>query len=226
MVDPDYRRHGIANQMFHYGLKREIVTLGNNPSPQANSVMLKLGFKPVPSGRIMLFPIDARHISKWFFPKKPYFVSSLTNKIIQPYFTYKQRQDRIPYLQVLHCEKFMEWRATGIEHYSPRIGAAKMKDGSYCVHSNFDLYYNIFEWYCKSFEALKDMISLIIELAIKNKSQTLQIMANDENEESSLKKLGFLRTRNMENIIYYSKNNSLNKADKFYFTLYDTDLNL
>jgi len=250
LVDPDYRKHGIGSRLFEEGMTREAISLGNNASPSADRLMLKLGFRPIPSGRSMVFPLDARHLLKWVVPTKFDFAIPFLSKLIQPYFSVKKnllkkkqsdfkvcawedvldliekRQKKINYSQILHNVDFMNWRATGLENFSERIDAAKNKDGSYALHSAFLPYYNIYEWHCKDLTDVKSMLALLINLAIKSKASTLQMVANNYEEEKWLSSLGFIKSRNMERVIHYSKDNILVGIDKFYFTLYDTDLNL
>ncbi len=250
IVDPDQRGTGVGRKMFDFAMKRDMIGLGHNASPSANGVMVSMGFKPMPCARSMVFPVNADHILKWITPDKFNFAIPFIKKIVQPYFTLKtnrlkkagsnfeicrwedvaglisQRQDEIQNPQILHDKDFLNWRATGLEKYSPRISGARSDKGSYVLHSPFSPYYNIYDWHCKNSDEVRNMISLVVRLAIENNSQTIQIIANDEEEEAMLSKLGFIRSRHNERIIHYSKNNLLDKAVKFYFTLYDTDLNL
>ena len=53
-----------------------------------------------------------------------------------------------------------------------------------------------------------------------------QAIANSKTEEERLGKLGFIRARNEENIIHFSRDGFLDNASSFRFTLYDTDINL
>jgi len=250
MVDPDYRKLGIGSRLFKEGMKREAISLGNNASPRADRLMLNMGFRPLQSGRLMFFPLDARHLLKWVVPSKIDFTIPVLNKLIQPYFYIKknllkqketnikicawedvfdqivqrQRENNSPH--ILHDMDFMNWRATGLENFSKRIDAAKNNDGSYALHNVFLPYYNVYEWHCKDLTGLKSLIALLLNLAIKNKASTLQMVANNNEEEKWLSSLGFIKSRNKERIINYSKDNIFTEADKFYFTLYDTDLNL
>lgn len=250
MVDPEIRKTGIGRKLFEAGMDRDMITLGNNASPAADRLMLAIGFKPIPSGRNMVFPVDAGHILKWITPGKFNFSIPVIRKFVQPYFSFKvnklsksksnfenckweevsdyiiQRQNQNQNPQILHDEEFLKWRASGLANFSPRINAAKLTDGSYVLHSAFNPYYDIYDWHCKSFEDTKNMTALIINQALENMSRTIQVIANEPEEENRLKKLGFIRSRNIERIIHYSKKKLLEKAEKFYFTLYDTDLNL
>lgn len=250
LVDPDYRKHGIASRLFEEGMKRDVVSLGNNASPKADKLMLKLGFKPVPSGRLMVFPLDTKHLLQWVIPSKIGFAIPLLSKIIQPYFSVKKNslkkkitdfklckweetldlieshENQISLPHILHDADFMNWRATGLENFTERVGAAKNDQGNYCLHSSFHPYYNVYEWYCKDIDNLKSMLALLIQLALKSKATTLQLVANTNEEEKQLSSLGFIRSRSIERIIHYSKKNILDGAGGFYFTLYDTDLNL
>jgi len=231
-------------------MKRDVISLGNNASPRADRLMLKLGFRPIPSGRSMVFPLDVEHLLKWIVPSKFNYSIPFLSKLIQPYFAIKKkllkqkesdfnvcawedifnllehRQGEINSPQILHDCDFMKWRATGFENFSQRINASKNHDGSFALHNVFLPYYNIYEWYCKDLTEVKSMIALLINLAIKTKASTLQLVANNNEEVKWLSSLGFIKSRNMERIIHYSKDNILVRADKLYFTLYDTDLNL
>lgn len=250
MVDPEVRDKGIGSRLFEVALNRGMITLGNNPSLKANKLMLKMGFSPIKSGRIMVFPLDAKYALKWIIPEELSFTISVISKLVQPYLNVRRkrvkssagrfmicrweevsdliskRQSQIRYLQVLHDMEFLKWRAEGIEHFSVRMQGAKSEDGSYCVHQPFYPYYNIVDWHCSNPGELRSMISLIMEQALNSGSQVIQIIANDEEEERWLSKIGFLRSRNYERILHHSKTNTLNKAEEFYFTLYDTDINL
>lgn len=250
MVDPEIRKSGIGRKLFEVGMGRDVITLGNNASPAADRLMLAMGFKPMPSGRNMVFPVDAGHLLKWIIYDKFNFSIPVLKKIVQPYFSFRinklrksknnfencnweevsefiiNRQNKNLNPQILHDEEFLKWRASGLENFSPRIMGAMLPNESYVLHSAFNPYYNIYDWHCKNFEDTKNMTALIINNAIENNSQSIQVIANEPEEEEWLKKLGFIRSRNIERIIHYSNGNFLDKAEKFYFTLYDTDINL
>ena len=250
MVDPEYRKAGIGNKLFRNAFERDMITLGNNPSPKANALMLKAGFTKISSGRLMVFPLDASHILKWIIPEKLQFVTPAVAGILQIYFSYKssklrskqsqfsecsltevgnlisQLQSAAEDAQVLHNKEFLQWRAKGFKHYSPELTCMKSNDGSYAIHCDFKPSYNIYDWNCKTFESTREMISCIIEKAEQMKCKIVQAVANSKDEESWLSKLGFIKARNEENVIHYSRDGFLLNAVRFRFTLYDTDLNL
>ncbi len=250
IVDPEYRKLGTGNMLFEAGMKRDKITLGNNPSPKAEVLMLKAGFNAVNSGRLMVFPIDPGQLISWAVPKKFSFAVPVIGKILKPYFSLKrkklnvkenyfnlcswkdvagsvkQRQDESISLQILHDEEFLKWRASGFLNYSPEIKAMRSSNGSYALYSYFKPYFNIYEWHCTEDSDLKSMLSVVMKLASDEKAKTIQILSNSEREMQLLASAGFIRSRNDEKVIYYSDKIKFSSKDYFYFTLYDTDLNL
>lgn len=250
MVLPEFRKKGIAKKLFAEAMDRDVISIGNNPSPAAGAVMKKLGFKTISSGRTMIFPINPEHILKWALKGKFEFAVPSINKIVQPYFKFKQKkikksisdfskctweevsdlikrnEENLNIPHILHDESFLEWRATGFDRFSERIDAAFTYSGSYLLYSPTKPYMNIFQWHCKTIDDIKKMSAFILEEALQNESELIQIIANNPEDEEALAGIGFVRARNTEQIIHHSKKNHLDNAEKFYFTLYDADLHL
>lgn len=251
MVDSNYRSLGIGSKLTEAAMNRDgIITLGNNPSTKAEQVMLKMGFKHLKCGRIMIFPMDPVQIVKWGLPEKLDMAAPFLSKLVQPYFSYKKkkarkggtdftrhewreavndikkRQNSIDYPQILHDEKFLQWRADGLKDYSGKIPALRSSNGSYALYSPFASYLDVYDWYCRTYDDLEKLFSGILELAEENGSKMIQLMANNEQEEVWLSRLGFIRTRSREMVLHYSKEKYIDGESKFYFALFDTDLNL
>lgn len=250
IVDPDHRKTGIGNKLFAEAMSRDMVSLGNNPSPRAEKVMLSIGFKPLQSGRTMVFPINVKHIMNWALPEKLKFSIPVAGRIIQPYYSFKKNsllkyesdfkttdwyeltelisasQESFDYTGIVHDKDFMSWRVDGMKNYTSDIKSIINSEGSYALHSGFKPYYQVYEWYCRDETELKKMLSEITREAVKDGAQTIQIVANSPDEERMLHKAGFIRSRNIERIIYHSDRLSIDSKVKFHFTLYDTDLNL
>lgn len=250
MVLPEKRKRGIAKKLFTEAIKRDVISIGNNPSPAADVVMKKIGFKAIPSGRTMIFPINSEHILKWALKGKYEFAVLSLNKIIQPYFNFKRKKIRdgktdfkkcrwesvsdlisadergISAAHILHDKEFLEWRANGYDRFSKRIEAAVNDNESYLLYSPIKPYINIFQWNCKDPEDIKKMTSFILEEAIQSGSEMIQIISNNPGDEEILGAIGYVRARNSEQIIQYSEKRHIDDAEKFYFTLYDTDLHL
>ncbi|MEO8664104.1 MAG: GNAT family N-acetyltransferase [Ignavibacteria bacterium] len=251
MVDSEYRSLGIGSKLTETAMMRDnMITLGNNPSVKAEKVMEKIGFKHLKCGRIMIFPLNPEPVLKWVIPGKMSGMTSLFGKMIKPYFSLKvnkykklesdyetcrweniselinERQNKLKYPQVLHDKKFLEWRANGLENFSERIAALKSHKGGYALYSPFAQYLDVYDWYCPDFGELEKMFTSLVNLALKNNSTMIQLVANDEQEESLLKKLGFIRTRSTETVLQFSKDKFIDKEDRFYFALFDTDRNL
>lgn len=250
MVDPECRKSGIGNKLFAHAFERDMMTIGNNPSPKADALMLKAGFKKIRSGRMMVFPLEASHILKWIIPDKMKFVTPALSGILQIYFSYKssrlskrtenfkdclleevsglihQNQIKSEQAEVLHDTSFLHWRAAGFKEYSPTLKCTKSEAGSYVVHGDFRPSYNIYDWHCKSMDDTRDLVSNMVFEAGKSECKIIQAIANSKTEEERLGKLGFIRARNEENIIHFSRDGFLDDAKSFRFTLYDTDINL
>lgn len=250
IVDPDLRKKGIGNKLFAEAMSRGMVSLGNNPSPRAEKVMLSIGFKPLQSGRTMVFPNNVKHLMNWALPEKLKFSIPVISRFIQPYYSLKKnsllkaesdfkktdwseltelisgRYESFDFTGIVHDKEFMSWRVNGLENYTSEIKSIINSKGSYALHSGFKPYYQVYEWYCRDETELKKMLSEITREAVKDGAQTIQIVANSPDEERMLHKAGFIRSRNTERIIYHSDKLSIDSRVKFYFTLYDTDLNL
>ena len=250
IVDPEYRKLGTGKKLFEAGINRDKITLGNNPSPKAEALMLKSGFNPINSGRLMVFPLDPKQLVSWAVPKKYSFAVSPFSKIIKPYFSYKKnklkcsekvfekcswkdvaellkiRQIKNMDIQILHDENFMKWRASGFQNYFPEVSAMRTSGGSYALFSYFKPYFNIYEWYCAEESDFESIFSGLLKIASDEKATTVQIISNNEKERRLLSDTGFIRSRNNEKIIYYSQKVRFTGSEYFYFTLYDTDLNL
>ena len=250
MVLKESRKLGIAKKIFEEILKSDNVILGNNPSPGAEVVMHNAGFRQLKSGRSMILPLNSEHILNWVVPGKFKFAVPLMKKIVQPYFSLKKkkiekinhdykkcewediadyinlRQEKTGYSYTVHDEDFLKWRATGLEGFSARMKAGKTQGKKYILYSLANPYMNICEWNCDSIEEARMMAAFAISEAFENKSELVHVIANNDNEEKWLSSIGFIRARNIEKIIHYSKDKVLEKEEKFYFTLYDTDLSL
>ncbi len=251
MVDSGHRGLGIGSRLIQTAMMRDkIITLGNNPSEKAQSVMEKKGFRQLKSGRTMIYPLNPEQILKWAVPEKAQKIIPLLRKIVQPYFSLKtnrskkgntdfqscrwedvtsridERQSDVRYPQIMHDKNFLEWRANGLENFSARIQAMKSPEGAYALYSPFDRYLDIYDWYCPGFDTLQKMLTSILLQAINYKSDMIQLVTNSEQEESWLKKLGFIRARSRETVLHFSKDKFIDKEDKIYFALFDTDRNL
>ncbi len=250
MVDPEHRREGVGRLLFENAFSRDMMTIGNNPSPGAEALMLKSGFRKITSGRLMVFPVKASHILKWVIPAKIGFLKPALSGALQVYFSYKASKlvssgkifrectiDELSELTsdtrksgdesgVMHDKRFLEWRAGGFMSYVPEFLRMCTDSGAFAMHGSFGDTYNIYDWYCHSPQETREMVSEVIAGAMKEDCGIIQAVANTDEEESNLSSLGFIRARNEENIIHYSRDGFLNDAKKFRFTLCDTDLNL
>jgi len=250
LVDPGLRKKGIGNLLFEDGMKRNMITLGNNPSPKAKSLMLAKGFKHIKSAARMTFPLDPSDLLNWVLPSKLKFLSEISGKILKPYFNIKRKkynaeksefkycdageiapiiskyQSERKQAEILHDNEFLEWRVNGLENFSHRLETMKAREDSYAVHSHFLPYYNVYDWNCSDEKIFIEMLSEIFNEAVKSGAKTIQIMANNPFEEKLLKDAGFLRPRNTETVIQYSPGKSIDSAEYFHFTYYDTDNNL
>jgi GNAT superfamily N-acetyltransferase len=250
MVDPENRREGVGRLLFESAFSRDMMTIGNNPSPGAEVLMLKSGFKKISSGRLMVFPLKASHILKWVIPAKLQFLNPALSGALQFHFSYKASKlvssgkifrectiDELSELTsysrkskdesgVMHDKRFLKWRAGGFLNYVPEFLKMCTDSGGFALHGSFGNIYNIYDWYCHSPQETKQMVSEVIANAKRENCGIIQAVANTYDEESNLASLGFIRARNEENIIHYSRDGFLNDAKKFRFTLCDTDLNL
>lgn len=250
MVDPEYRRSGIGNMLFEHAFKRDVMTIGNNPSPNAEALMLKAGFRKISSGRLMVFPLDAAHILKWIVPAKLHFATPALASLLQVFFSYKAsklKSDEVVFCDcslekvagllercgsesqdagVLHDLDFLKWRAAGFRQYSPEYERSCSEAGSFALHGAFGDSYNVYDWHCTTEKEARELICRLLVLSKKADCTIIQLVANSSAETEWLSSLGFIKARHEENIIHYSGDGFMNNARRFRFSLYDTDLNL
>lgn len=249
IVDHDHRKSGIGNKLFKAAMERDMITLGNNPSPKADILMTKAGFKPFKCGRLMVFPIDPGILVKWAVPKKISAINPVVASVIKPYFAVKkknilkaktdfyicelndidllisQRQTKDKNPQIRHDKEFLEWRASGFLNYFPKLKTIMSSKGSYALYSHFGLNFNIYEWHCTDEDDFSGMFSYLFNECVKEKTDMVQVIANSAEEIKRLSNAGFVKSRNDEKVIYYAKEDPFRDSGRFYFTLYDTDLN-
>ncbi len=250
MVDPEYRRHGIGKRLFSAAFSREVLTLGHNASPAADALMIKTGFKRISAGRTMFFPLNAKYFVQTFLPGFMKVLTPLSAVALSAYTLLKKKgfvkpsvkmsecgfeeacslvseyQRSSDAAQVLHDKSFLAWRAAGFINYSPPMKFIKTSSDGYAIHGDFGKYYYVYDWHLHSAEEIKALVSLAVNTAQEKQCVILQMIANDKSEEEILASLGFVRARNEEKIIHYSKDGFLDRAEKLRFTFYDTDINL
>lgn len=250
IVDHDHRKSGVGNKLFKAAMERDMITLGNNPSPKANVLMTKAGFKPFKCGRLMVFPVDPGKLVSWAVPKKLSPVNPVIAKIIKPYFKLKknniqklksefyicelndvellisQRQKNDSNPQIKHDKEFLEWRATGFLNYFPKLKTIMSPKGSYVLYSHFGVNFNLYEWHCADESDFLGMFAYLFRECENDETQMIQAIANSTEEMKWLSGAGFIKSRNDEKVIYYAKDDPFKDPGRFYFTLYDTDLNL
>ena len=250
IVDHDHRKSGVGNKLFKTAMERDMITLGNNPSPKADALMTKAGFKPFKCGRLMVFPIVPRKLVNWAVPGKFSAINPVIEQIIKPYFTIRknnllkaesdfyicelgdieqliserQKNDTNP--QIKHDRSFLNWRTSGFLNYFPKLKTIMSSKGSYALYSHFGVNFNIYEWHCNDETDFTGMFSYLFKECSLEKTEMVQAIANSENEMKWLSKAGFIKSRNDEKVIYYTKEDPIKNSNRFYFTLYDTDLNL
>ncbi len=250
MVDPEFRKRNIGRKLLEVAVERKIFTLGNNPSPEAERVMKNFGFQQVESGRTMFFPIKSLNLLKWVIPDKINFIKPMLNLFVQPYFTFKihkilkeksnffnctwrdiielidSEQSEHSYTGILHDEDFLKWRMDGISNFTNKPGVSRTSSGNFVIKMPFPPFLNVYDWSCKKFADIRETCAYLVNAAVINKNEIIQMIANDTFQEKSLRRIGFIGARNIEKIIYFSKAERFGRNVKFNFSLYDSDVNL
>jgi GNAT superfamily N-acetyltransferase len=251
MVDSSLRRRGVGTLLLEAAMARDVMTLGSNPSPAADITMSRLGFKALIGPRIMVLPLKLNHVLGWVMPSSLRKAIPVVSTIGQPVATFRYRsltkrkieesvtssdwEEILPLVtarqsanghpHVVHDRGFMEWRCSGLSGYTAKLENLRVNDGFAVVGAASDYYY-VYEWAARSKESFLALFRAIFHEATSAKSQTIQVLANDEHEEQWLREVGFIGMRNRFKVICYPSEKLIPEYDKFYYSIYDSDGNL
>jgi hypothetical protein len=197
----------------------------------------------------MVLPIDLKHTLPWVIPAGLRKIIPLAASILQPLWALRIKKlsrkdaqtfrlgdltDVVPRVElrqaelqkphIVHDCSFLSWRYEVITQ--PRIETLISDAGGYAICEATPAYFYVYDWHAPSLEAADAILAKILELAIRAKSQTISICANDPEEKAHLERNGYLAMRTPLKVIYYPQAAFPEDQNEFHYCLYDSDGNI
>lgn len=249
MVDQEIRRKGVGSILLATGMNRSMITLGSNPSSAADAAMSRLGFKPLRGPRSMFLPLEPTQAINLRLPARYQRLTPVLARCMVPWITFRTRKLRsklrqysvkvVPWREVapliqeleivhphiMHDSAFLEWRCSGKPGFSPELSALKLDTSAFAIFQATPGTFYIYEWFANTYQEAQALFSRIVKLAEEEKSKTIAVVANSEEEQRWLSAFGFFTSREAVKVIYYP-DHPLHQFAYFHYCLYDSDGNL
>jgi GNAT superfamily N-acetyltransferase len=252
MVDRAAQGKWIGSKILKAAIARNQVSLGSDPSKAADVVMSRIGFRPIKGPKKLIMPVKLNHLLSWRIPEKFKFAIPLLAQLCRPIIFWRSRGlrwhrgqngvKRLPWQEVaplieqhqkkstsphvVHDFDFLQWRCSGLEGFAAKIYAIATNAGSYAILEEGGPYLYVQDWFVPHREDFIPLYQEILQVAIEAGSQTIQTLAQDEQETEMLLNVGFLVRRHDVKIICYPPHMLIPTWDKFLYCLYDSDGNL
>ena len=250
MVESEYRKLGIAIELYKYVMKKKQVLFGSYPSPKSEILLKLLKFKKIKGPKLFFFPVDFKALLKFKYGKLSWLqLPSLFYKISEYvynrfykinyyhfndlkilswnelYHIHFESQNRIKEPHMLHDKQFMSWRGNGLKGFSKKIRGIRVMDDSYVYFDMGSDCLYVVDFDIKSKSSGKEILGSLVSIAKKYKKNRLQLTSNTSSQNEMLKDIGWLEFTNPITIYYYTSEPEF-KLDNLHFTLYDSDGNL
>jgi len=246
MVDPDFRRRGIASALFREGLKRGVVTLGSSPSASADATMARLGFGVLEGPWSMVMPLDPAEVFRWKLPEHPKMANILgwaarpvakalrwrcwavdgvkaeecSWEILRSRIHEAESSFRMPH--VVHTDDWLSWRCNGSEGFNARMEGLLAGRKSYALVGAMGSDLKVYDWHAESREAAEALFRAAYKLAITHRALTVRAMAQDDTERQWLSSMGFLAMRKRVKILCHPRE-LVTGSRRFRYAIYDSD---
>jgi len=250
MVEKEYRKLGIAIELYKYVMKKKQLLFGSYPSPNSEILLKLLKFKKVKGPKLLFYPVDFKALLKFKFGNLLWFhLPSIFYKISEfiyqkyykiNYYDFKklklfnwnelyhihlESQNKIKKPHMLHDKNFLNWRGNGYKNFTRTIKGLKSKDDSYVYYDiGTDCLY-IVDFDIKSKNSASIILGSLVSIAKKHKKNRLQLTLNTLDQKVMLKDFGWLEFANPVTIYYHTSKLEY-KLNDLHFTLYDSDGNL
>ncbi|MDN5205386.1 GNAT family N-acetyltransferase [Fulvivirgaceae bacterium BMA10] len=252
MVDPDFRRRGIASKLYKRAIENCDIAVANGSNEGGSGAMIKLGFEKIKGPKKMLFPIDFRAVLSFklsekydalvpfmaILAKPLYFFRSIklhttnTKNIRQVSWKeliedVKKFQDELELPHPHHDKDFMHWRCSNFKDFNKEPRAIRTKDGSFAIYTKASNSLYVYEWHSVNEKDTTELYAYLLKEAKAFKVATISTVCNFEEDEVFLKKLGFIPMRKtLSTQLFHPPNHEFNHLGKFYYSLYDADENI
>lgn len=251
MVDASQRHKGLGSLLLAVGMSRERVTLGSEPSPAADAVMTRLGFRGVGGPTKMVLPLEASGVLQWVLPKSMRWIVPAAAYLTRPYLNLRIRKtgkfkagtsqaidwmDLVPVVSkfqkkiitshIVHDQAFLNWRIPGLNGFSAPLKVFGIEDSFAVMGPGSSVYY-LYDWGAASLSNLANLVDRAVQEAQTAGHGTVFTLANTVEEKDWLQILGFLPMRTPFKVIYYHPNlYEKRELEGFHYSYYDSDGNL
>lgn len=250
MVDSSMRRKGIGSLLFASAMARDVITLGSNPSASANMTMSRIGFKSLAGPRLMMLPVRLPLVLSWKMPASLKKAIPLLSKLGQPLASMRCRslakknaeaincswkdvmtpiaakQAATTDPHIVHDEQFMKWRCSGLEGYTRDLQALRTEQGGYVVMGSAEPFFDVYDWSAHSQKEFLALFQAIYKMVKESSAEVIRVLAQNDEEESWLKKVGFLPARYPCRIMCYPPDRLIPKYKNFCYSMCDSDESL
>ena len=254
MVESAYRGKGIASLIFETALARGMVTLGSNPSPAADVSMRRTGFRRLEGPRIAVLPLDATHVLGWRIPARVAWMTRVLAPIANLVFQWRSRQLRAvakganPAISegdwhlveqevaraqsafaepfIVHDGEFLRWRCEGLEGFTLPLHALKTPAGSHAIIGLAAPSFYAYDWAAASWAEFLLLFSGIHAHAVRAGAKTIQVYAQNAEEEAWLRRAGFVLLRRPFFILCHPPERFFPRFGRMRYSVFDSDGNL
>jgi hypothetical protein len=249
-VDGAYKELGIGAALELYAAGIFPVILGNTPSADSIKYKRSIGYKFLEGPRVMMYPVKADHLLQLKGRKLPGVVlqvaSAMANPVLAAYNTLRLparsdtwaqtgetgvaeriavRQSHIPVPFIVHDEPFLQWRCNlpaGLREKA-RLFVYPGDELSYAICSVSGKVLNVYDFCFADSSVLR---SFIKQASSIEGISTIRIQANSSEEESLLRRSGFIAFRNKAVITAYSREKLFELFDKMHVDGYEGDIDI
>lgn len=249
MVDSGVRQKGIGSMLFAVAMNRDMVTLGSDPSKLADVTMTRMGFRPLVGPYKMVMPLDLKHTLGWVISEKNKSGIPFISRALQPFWSlivkWRARQvvnglvptnldeiihrvgiaqSRIEIPYIVHDRDFLTWRFGVV--IPAHIQSFVTGSGGYAICEATPAYFYVYDWHAADAQDASVLISNFLAMARAAQSQTISVMANNQQEHNWLRERGYLAMRTPLNIIYYPEHIISTDQRRFHYSIFDSDGNI
>ena len=249
MVESEYRKKGVAIELYKYVMKRNILLIGSYPSPKAEILDRLLNLKKIKGPSLWYFPVDFKSLLKFKFQKSFKYLPATFLKVLEflyfkcyglyniPFSNIKlydwpdlfeihdKSQSKIKEPRIIHDKTFLDWRGNGLKNYTEKLKGLKSGDDSYLFFEKGSGCLYVYDWKITSNKVAKGFSSQLVSIAKQFKKNRIQLTSNNKSQENILKKAGFKKFRDPITLYCYTPK-GFSKFKKLFYSLYDSDGNI
>ncbi len=127
---------------------------------------------------------------------------------------------------IVHDEEYLKWRCSGLEGYSGDLQAVSTEQAGYVVMGSAVPFFDVYDWSASTQKEFLALFHVVYKTVKESSAELIRVLAQNDEEESWLKKVGFLRARYPCNIMCYPPDRLIPKYKNFCYNMIDSDESL